>query len=110
MEEHMARISSISSIVPESAPHVYIPPILTYAQQTAMSVLFEDHLGRTMKNWNIFPATDPIWKRCMTILLAEFQQSASLASAEGAIAERAVEVLTQYLNSGAAKRFFCRYL
>jgi|GEM_PF-6108243 len=106
----MSRLSSISSTRTESTPHVYKPPMLTYAQQSAMSILFEDHLGRTVKNWNLFPATDPIWKRCISILLAEFQKRASLPTADGDIAKRAVEVLTQQIIEGDIKRFFCKNL
>jgi hypothetical protein len=106
MEERMGRPSSISSTRPESTPPVYIPPRLTEAQQSVMNVLFAKQLGRTMKNWNLFPATDPIWKRCISILLTEMQKSAS----EEEIAKREVEVLTQQIIEGGIKRFFCKIL
>ena len=110
MEEQMTKISPNSSIPTTSTALIYETPRLTSAQQTAMSILFEDRLGHTIRNWNLFPATHPIWEHCMSILIAEFQQRSFLSTVEGDFAKRAVAILRQQINYGHLKRFFCEAL
>jgi hypothetical protein len=98
------------SFVPTPSPCQYEPPRLTKMQQAALSDFFAKRLCRKINNWNILPATYPIWDRCISILIKDYEKRISLSSPDGYIAKRAVEILKREKEKGAVKRFFCEHL
>ncbi len=104
---HMSAASSINRLgyrectFPESAP-----PQFTRSQQMAMSQFFERRLEKSVECWNPISSEDPIWERCISILITHYKRSISCGSTTMGIASIAMEVLNQQKEKGNLKQFF----
>jgi hypothetical protein len=90
----MASISSASA------------PQFTESQKMAMSAHFQRQLGTDEICWNEIPSSDPLWERCFTFLIDDYQKYIASSPKYTTVAKEALAFLTHRKKEGNLSAFF----
>lgn len=83
----------------------------TLDQEKAMTHFFSPNFRvEKITDWNALSDEDPIWKKCLSLIVSDYRIHLDFHSTSRSMAQKAIAILTQLKQEKNLKRFFCEHV